>query len=217
MEAPLAERRRDEDSRRRALANGEGWTECDCIVWMNVKKIINFNFQLGNQFRCRQWKFTAHLRLSKPRKLNPFAKWQVHNGLCYIFGNWKMKKCRQFVSAIAQFRKVMSMHRGFYKWKMKDGSKKICSAIGNWYRIFPSRICQSLYDVKPKAQSEQCVPFCQLAIRCPITNYCMRWRCNFKGWVTGGFFLKTSAPLSLNDDLTKEPNFGWIHLAGQYL
>ena len=35
MEAPLAERRRDEDSRRRASANGEGWTECDCIVWMN--------------------------------------------------------------------------------------------------------------------------------------------------------------------------------------
>ncbi len=30
-------------SRRRASANGEGWTESDCIVWMNVlKKIINF-------------------------------------------------------------------------------------------------------------------------------------------------------------------------------
>jgi hypothetical protein len=30
------------------------------------------------------------------------------------------------------------------------------------------------------------------------------------------FFQKTSAPL-FNDDLSKEPNFGLIHLAGQYL
>ena len=30
MEAPFAERRRDEDSRRRASANGEGWTD----VWL---------------------------------------------------------------------------------------------------------------------------------------------------------------------------------------
>ncbi len=33
-------------------------------------------------------------------------------------------------------------------------------------------------------------------------------------WGTGGFFLKTSAPL-FNDDLSNEPIFG--HLAGQYL
>jgi len=44
--------------------------------------------------------------------------------------------------------------------------------------IFSSRICQSLYDVKPKAQSELCA---QLAVRFLIANYCKRCRCNFKG------------------------------------
>ncbi len=51
------------------------------------------------------------------------------------------------------------------------------------------RICQSLYNVKPKAQSERCAPTCA-----------------FGHWV----------PL-FNDDLSNEPNFSRIHLAGQYL
>jgi hypothetical protein len=34
-------------------------------------------------------------------------------------------------------------------------SKKVFSAIGNLNRIFSSRICQSLYYVKPKAQLER--------------------------------------------------------------
>jgi hypothetical protein len=29
--------------------------------------------------------------------------------------------------------------------------------------FFSKRICKSLYDVKPKAQSEQCAPYCALA------------------------------------------------------
>jgi hypothetical protein len=28
---------------------------------------------------------------------------------------------------------------------------------------FSSRVCKSLYDVKPKAQSERCVPYCAIA------------------------------------------------------
>jgi hypothetical protein len=35
---------------------------------------------------------------------------------------------------------------------------------------------QSLYDVKPKAQSERFAPFYYA-----IANYCTRWLCNFKG------------------------------------
>jgi hypothetical protein len=54
----------------------------------------------------------------------------------------------------AQFTKVWSFHHGFYKWKMKDDNKKGYSEFGNWYQIFLSRICQSLYNVKPKAQLE---------------------------------------------------------------
>jgi hypothetical protein len=44
----------------------------------------------------------------------------------------------------------------------------------------------------------------------------------FKGLSEGGgqavFSKKNLPPLSLcNEDLSNEPNFGWIHLAGQYL
>ncbi len=62
-------------------------------------------------------------------------------------------------TVFAQFSKVQSIHRGFYKWNLKDDNKKIHSAIGNWYQIFSSRIWQSLYDVKPKVQSERCAPY----------------------------------------------------------
>jgi len=44
-------------------------------------------------------------------------------------------------------------------------NKKVDSAIGNWFRIFSPRLCQSFYDVKPNAQLEPCAP---LAIRCLI-------------------------------------------------
>jgi hypothetical protein len=51
-------------------------------------------------------------------------------------------------------------------------SKKVYSAIGHWYRIFSLDICQSLYDVKPKAQSERCVRItAHLPINCLIPNY----------------------------------------------
>jgi hypothetical protein len=66
---------------------------------------------------------------------------------CSAFGNGKIKKLRRFVNTIAN-----------------DGwqSKKIYSGVGNWYRIFSSPICQSLYDVKPKAQLERCLPYCAI-------------------------------------------------------
>jgi hypothetical protein len=58
----------------------------------------------------------------------------------------------------------------------------------------------------------------QLAIRCLIANW--RWHCNFKGlsqdkgWADFSRNLQASL---FNDDLSYEPNFGWIHLDGQYL
>ncbi len=72
------------------------------------------------------------------------------------------------------------IHRGFYKWKTMN----------------------DLYDVKPKEQSERCVPYCKIGNKGPIiAKYCARWRRNFKELTQDGewadFFLKTSAPLSL--------------------
>jgi hypothetical protein len=53
-----------------------------------------------------------------------------------------------------------------------------------------------------------------------VDFYCMSWCCNFKGLSqdggTGGFFKKPRASL-FNDDISNEPSFGQIHLAGQYL
>ncbi len=61
-------------------------------------------------------------------------------------------------TVFAQFTKVQSIHRGFYKLEMKDNNKKSLSR--NWQLIpnFSSRIYQSLYDVKRKAQSEWSAP-----------------------------------------------------------
>jgi hypothetical protein len=42
-------------------------------------------------------------------------------------------------------------------------------------------IYSALYDVKPKAQSERCAPYCALAIECIMGNYYTRWR----PWVKG--------------------------------
>ncbi len=68
-------------------------------------------------------------------------------------------------AVFAQFTKVQSIHRGFYKWKTINDNQKMFIpqlAIGNWFKNFSSRICQSLYDVKAKAQSERCVPYCAI-------------------------------------------------------
>ncbi len=71
--------------------------------------------------------------------------------------------------------------------------------------------------VKPKAQSERCA---HLPIECIIGNYCTRWRHCFKGLsLDGGHadFLKSLRDASFNKDLSNDPTFGHIHLAGQYL
>ncbi len=90
-------------------------------------------------------------------------------------------------------------------------SKKVYSWTGNLYRIFSSRIWQSLYDVKPNAKSVRCAPYWA------NDNCCTRWHCNFKGLPqyrgTNRFLIKTSAASLFNDDLSNEPNFGRIHLA----
>jgi hypothetical protein len=50
-------------------------------------------------------------------------------------------------------------------------------------------------------------------------NYCTRWRPCVKGLSLDGgrrIFLKSRCDVSFNKDLSNEPNFDWIHLAGQY-
>ncbi len=105
----------------------------------------------------------------------------------------------------AQFTKVRSIHCGFYKWKRMDADEKVYSKIGNWYRIFLSHICQSLYDVKPKAQLERYAPYCATGNLVPLINcqllYEMHGAVALKGshrMGDGRFFLKTSAPAPLS-------------------
>ncbi len=55
-----------------------------------------------------------------------------------------------------------------------------------------------------------------LAIKCLMANYCIRWRGVFKGLSQDGrIFLKNCRASSFNKDLSNEPNFSRIHLAGQ--
>jgi hypothetical protein len=59
-----------------------------------------------------------------------------------------------------------------------------------------------------------------LAIESLIANYCMSWRGIFKGLSQDGGladFFKNLRYTSLYKDISNEPNFGLIHLAGQYL
>jgi hypothetical protein len=127
-------------------------------------------------------------------------------------GPWPM-----LVWQSAQFTKPWSIHRGFAHWKITDDSKKVDSAIGNWFQIFSSHLCQSLYDWKPKAQSKLCVP---LAFKFLMANYCTRWYGIFKGLSQDGGcaeFSKNLCASLFNKYLSIEPNFGRNHLAGQYL
>jgi hypothetical protein len=61
----------------------------------------------------------------------------------------------------------------------------------------------------------------QLAIRCLIANYCTsRCTVTLKGshrMGDGQIFSKNLSSYLFNDDLSNEPNFGWVHLVGQYL
>jgi hypothetical protein len=54
-----------------------------------------------------------------------------------------------------------------------------------------------------------------------MANYCIRWRGIFKGLSDDGgradFSKKNRRASSFNKDLSNEPNFGRIYLAGQYL
>ncbi len=65
-------------------------------------------------------------------------------------------------TVLAQFTTAPSIHRGFYKWKTKDDNQKMFILQWQLRLNFSSRICQSLYDVKPKAQSELCAPYCAI-------------------------------------------------------
>ncbi len=99
---------------------------------------------------------------------------------------------------------------------MKDDDKKVYSAIGNWFKKISPRICQSLYDVKPKAQSELCA---QLAIRFLIANV-RDGSVTLKGshrMRDGQIFLKNLRAPLLNEHLSNEFNFDRMRLAGLYL
>jgi hypothetical protein len=92
-----------------------------------------------------------------------------------LFRLWQLEneEMEAFFNAIAHF---FQMRRAFI---MAFTSENLWMTIKkslfrNWQLIqnFSSRICQSLYDGKPKAQSEDCVWYLteQLAIGCLIAN-----------------------------------------------
>ncbi len=79
----------------------------------------------------------------------------------------------------------------------KTSIKKSSLHIGNWFRNFSSCLCQSVYEVKQKAQQELCVP---LGIMNLIAKYCTRWQRIFKGLSQDGGWAdiyKISVPLFL--------------------
>ncbi len=132
----------------------------------------------------------------------------MRNGLCSVFGNWKIKKLRRFANTIAQFTKALTIYRGFYKWKtMDDNKKKVCSAIWQLTQNFFIAYLPILLWCKTKRVS-------QSGVR--LTVYCTRWcRKEISQDGDGQIFSKTLCTSLFNGDLSNEPNFGRIHLAGQ--
>jgi hypothetical protein len=120
----------------------------------------------------------------------------------------------------AQFRR-RGAFIAYFPSENEHDNKKVVSAIGNCFQIFLSRICQSLYDVRPKAQSELYAPYCTIGNLVPHCQLLYTgWRCNFKGLSQDegkADFSKNLSASLFNEGLSKEPNFNRIHLAGQYL
>ena len=81
------------------------------------------------------------------------------------------------------------------------------------------------YTLKCEKKSKSLHPSVRLtahlAIECIMGNYCTRWRPCVKGLSLDGgggrIFLESRRYVSFNKDLSNEPNFNRIHLAGQYL
>ncbi len=139
----------------------------------------------------------------------PFAR--KHRFLHFKF-SMTIPQPKPYICPIKEERKQTITFPYIHLRASKMTIKKVQSAIGIWYRILSSGICQFLYDVKPKAQLERCAPSVQLAIRCLIANYCTRGRCNFKGLSQDGGWADFSKNLRaslFNDDLSIEPNLGW--------
>ncbi len=93
-------------------------------------------------------------------------------------------------TVFAQFTEVRSIHRCFYKWKMKDNNN-----------FFPQAFANPCTMYKPR-RSRRGVH---------LTAFKGSHRMG-DGW---NFSKNLSASL-FNDDLSHEPNFGRIHLAGQH-
>jgi hypothetical protein len=128
------------------------------------------------------------------------------------------------------------IHHGFYKLKMKDYNKKLFPQLAMDTEFFPykwlnfflanwpfvrkkfSINCQLgeivfflfLVDIKLKAQSERCAPYCAIGNWVLIANYCT------KMGDTQIFSTNLRCASLFNDDLYNEPNFGRICLAGLY-
>jgi hypothetical protein len=95
------------------------------------------------------------------------------------------------------------------------------SSLRRWQKRFsicPYRHCRQLYEVKKRLQTELCAPL--LAIGILIVNIYTRDFRIFKELSQDGgradFSTNLRAPL-FKKCLSNEPNFGQIHLAGQYL
>jgi hypothetical protein len=61
-----------------------------------------------------------------------------------------------------QFAKVRSIHLAAFTSDKDENQKSFFRSFGSLYQTFSSSICLSFYDVKPKAQSEQCAPYCTI-------------------------------------------------------
>jgi hypothetical protein len=98
-----------------------------------------------------------------------------------------------------------------------DNPKKLIPQLANNSKFFHRAFANPCINVKPKAPSEQCAPYCTIGSLVPTVhvvanyNYRMRWRCNFKGIsLFGGRadFSKNLLVSLFNDNLSNEPNFG---------
>jgi hypothetical protein len=119
----------------------------------------------------------------------------------------KKEEIEAFFNTIAHFTNVRSIHSGFYQRKMIDDNQ-FYSAFGHWYWFF------SWCTVKPKARL---LHICPLSAQRTITV--QDGAIALKGSYSmgdGRIFLKSLRDASFNKDLSNEPTFGWIHLAGQY-
>ncbi len=99
---------------------------------------------------------------------------------------------------------------------MDDNQKKLIPQLGIYTKFFHSAFVNSYTMQNQKCSRSGVHLSAHLVIESLIANYCTSWR-----WISqdGGWadFSKNLRDTSFYKDLSNEPNFGLIHLAGQYL